>query len=608
MERTLILCLVGLFTLALIVITWVGRRLTTAKASDADGTTTTTTTHPTVAGGGSTTTSCGGGERFSLTRARGRLPTVDKVPEDFLSYKFDMAGKTGVHEDWDSVVTSLSKMCKMLIDGLSYVIHGGRTNADLVLAVTENFIVRYKVKIDAASTSPPWGSAKDWETFSGDSASMLAHYLMLPADGSPRVLREPAIDLILHMIENPTKSKYQNVGTDRRVAILHMAGPWILAKYLRGVAEAAAEQTEYKAAMRETEVPVRFTRNVGGTHLDHSYFDVASKHVDYRQLFDACDPKFAFLFGLDGKLSQALPAEHAALKNILLHPTVRCGNVGLLGVRSDLACDANATSDYGVRVMPFSGYIRYFTKDRQFSMRAQKKDVPYYIATADVKNMAQYWVQYRNLHDANSSTATKFPAIGFINRTSQSGAFEPTLRTDESIKPFKPKSADKQCVASYKHYGVLYQEYEIEEFGKFSVNELVVIDTGAKQVEIKLKIVNKETTTLDYMGSKKFVVPAKGTKIYRTTMKMETGAIATEEIPDFPTFPHTLDKNIELKDSEDHKSFLLFDDGVPVVWVPYDWTYEISPLVYAVDKDKREVFKFDTDTNQYKNVKYIKEK
>lgn len=138
-------------------------------------------------------------ERFSLDRARSYVESVATVPEEFKKYKFDVTQSTGVHGEWNKDTNALSAMCGMLIKGLAYVIRRGglcetpaagreaedTTTARLVLAVTENFIIRFKSKLENLANPrpvPPWGSEP--VPFVCDSAAMLAHYLLLAQGAS----------------------------------------------------------------------------------------------------------------------------------------------------------------------------------------------------------------------------------------------------------------------------------------------------------------------------------------------------------------------------------------------------------------------------------------
>lgn len=552
-------------------------------------------------------------DRFSLTKARANVRPMATVHGDFKKYKFDLTQPTGIHTNWDTDGKSLSEMCDMLTEGLRYVHHHGGVfkaaasqkavkNARLVLAVTENFIIRYKQKLDAIQPKPlvgtPWGGS-DWKAFSIDSACMLAHYLLL---GESAALKREAVDLILMVIERPTAAF--NMTTPRRSNILRMVGPWILAKYLNGEGDAAANTDDYKKAMDQAKVVVRHGATEKGTHMDHSFYE-HELGVVYKYLESLCDDKTLYYYGFDTKLVQTPVPEWNTVKSILLHPTIKYGNVGLLGRIRTLTYDTYDKSKYGIEVMPLSGYIRYFTKDRQFSVRAQIKHLACYEADKTVDDMAQYWVQYRNIHSADSTNTIKFPDIGFINKAAQTKRVAlPITKPNVDVQTYKPAHA-KSFVAAYKHFGVMYQEYKIEEFGNFTVYEFIVINTTTKVVDIKLKIVNNEATELNYYGAKTdtHVVPANGTKTYTTTMNMESGAIETKDLAEFPSFPYTLDTGVVIKEVASIKSYILYENNVPVVWIPYDWSYELPNLVYTVDS-MYEIFTFDTEKNQYMNVKH----
>lgn len=541
-------------------------------------------------------------QRFSLANARANVRPISVMHDDFKNYKFDFNQTTGVHADWHTNEQTLKKMCEMLTEGLRYVHHNaagvyGPTaaqNVRLVLAVTENFIMRYKIALDTHPTplaTVPWGS--DPKPFIIDSTCMLAHYLLLEQNAT---MKHEAVELIFALINSPVRAFNTLV---ERFNVIRLVGPWILAKYLNGEGEAAANTTDYRNAMSHAKVVVRHVKTEKGTHMDHSFYD-RNLGLFYKNLQNMCDDKVLYYYGFDTKLVHTPLSEWDAVKSIILHPTVKFGNIGMLGKSLDLKYNTYEKSKYGVKVMPFSGYIRYFTRDRQFNVRAQKPHLAYYEADKTSKDMAQYWVQYRNVHSAASTEPDKFPDVGFINKAAQNGRVEVAV-----AQPYFPAKA-KSFVAAYKHFGVMYQEYAIEAFGDFTVFELIVINTATEVVDVTLKIVNNESKELNYYGAdiSKYVVPAKGTKTYTTVMNMKNDAIKTEELTAFPSFPYTLDTGVEVREVTSIGSYVLYENDLPVVWMPYNWDYELPNLVYNAE-GAYELFTFDTKNNQYMNVKCV---
>lgn len=539
--------------------------------------------------------------RFSLANARANVRPIYVIHDDFKNYNFDFNQSTGVHADWGTNEQTLKKMCEMLTDGLRYVHHNGGVssptaaqNVRLVLAVTENFIMRYKIKLASYPVplaAAPWGS--DWKPFCIDSTCMLAHYLLLERNAT---LKHEAVELILSLIDSPVRMF--NLLMEP-FDMLRLVGPWILAKYFNGGGNAAANTTDYKTAMGQAKIVVRHVKTDKGAHMDHSFYD-RNLGLFYKNLQIMCDDKVLYYYGFDTNLAHTPVSEWDAVKSIILHPTVMYGNIGMLGKRHDLKYITYEKSKYGIKVMPFSGYIRYFTKDRMFNVRAQKSHLAYYEGDRTSKDMAQYWVQYRNIHSAVSKEATKFPDIGFINKAAENGRVEMS-----SAEVYFPSHA-KSFVVAYRHFGVMYQEYKIDEFGDFTVFELIVINTETEVVDVKLKIVNKETEELNYYGANitKYVVPANGTKTYTTVMNMKNDAIETDELTEFPSFPYTLETGVVVREVPSVKSYMLYENDLPVVWMPYDWDYELPNLVYNTD-DMYELFTFDAKNNQYMNVKCV---
>jgi hypothetical protein len=87
----------------------------------------------------------------------------------------------------------------------------------------------------------------------------------------------------------------------------------------------------------------------------------------------------------------------------------------------------------------------------------------------------QYWVHYRNIHAKDAGVTLRYSNVGFINAFDNTSLIKIPVKGDLTTQIFVPTHA-RSLVMKYGKYGILYQEYVIEEFGVFTIIEAILLD------------------------------------------------------------------------------------------------------------------------------------
>lgn len=540
--------------------------------------------------------------RIDLNAARRAVSKVE-FPKILYDYEFN-SDSTGIFDDWDKSDVSLGDMCNSIAQGLKYSHHAQRNSPDAVLAVTvaENFMIRYKLKLDQSDLfGIPWGN--NWYEFSVSSTIMAAYYLLLPNVK----LTELASDLILKLLTSPRKSLgYERDGANT----VYMAGPYLLAKYFKGQVDEVWDMKEYKYVLNYLKFNITHQQGVDGFHMDKTYV-FHSGLVTYAYLKTLADDLTIYFYKLDSFITDSPECIWYSVRNLLCHPTIGVSAMGVLGRNEDLALETNKSSPFGIKVIPFARYIRYFTDKHQFSMRLM---VPWYgFFEADRKNytQSQYWTQYRTVHTANSSKSIKFPDAGFIC-TEDVTELIPIPSTSITTTVFKPKLADS-FVLVYDRYGIAWQTYIIDQFGLQTVTELVIIDSKVNTITIKLTINNDnskpviyysvdEPCSIDIYRSKlkPLIVDVKTIARYTTYFDLNANTVMTKRTCDENLLPLNLENGIRVEVLRDPETAVLRKNGTAFVICPKNQVFE-SPTIVLTGEGS---FKFDDRVNQYIRTEY----
>lgn len=422
-------------------------------------------------------------DRIDLNAARGAIEKAD-FPKVLYDYKFDDES-TGIFTDWSTSNVTLGEMCLAIIQGLKYAHHAASNSSQavLVVAITENFMLRYRSKLNAsASSGIPWG--KNWFEFSITSTTMAAHYLLLPNVK----LTDLASDIILRLIANPKLSLgYSRDG----VNAVYMAGPFLLAKYFKGRVNDVWDMNQYKYVLDYIKFNIQYEQGKDGLHMDDTY-SFHSGLVTYAYLKTLTTDLTTYFYRLDSGITRSPEEIWYGVRDVICHKTIGVSALGVYGRKDDISFETNTSSPLGIRVIPFARYIRYFTDKHQFSMRLMVPWYGFFEADRTTYTQSQYWTQYRNVHTINSSPSIQFPDAGFICHDDVKQLIAiPSQTTTTTV--FRPQTADS-FVLMYDRYGVGWQTYVISQFGSQTVTELLVIDTKTNAINITLNISNSDTT------------------------------------------------------------------------------------------------------------------
>nr|ABF93339.1 occlusion derived virus envelope protein 66 [Oryctes rhinoceros nudivirus]QHG11251.1 odv-e66 protein [Oryctes rhinoceros nudivirus]UBR58194.1 ODV-E66 protein [Oryctes rhinoceros nudivirus]WDA64468.1 ODV-E66 protein [Oryctes rhinoceros nudivirus]WDA64964.1 ODV-E66 protein [Oryctes rhinoceros nudivirus] len=535
--------------------------------------------------------------RLDLEGARKAIPDSE-FPTELLEYEIN-ASSTGLYPNWATSSDDLGKLCSVLTLGLQYAHHNRNTNnANLCVMAVEDFLIKYNEQLTSSGmslTQTPWGT--DWYQFSVVSANMLAYYILLPN----KSLIDLASDTILLVITNPKKSFDADRIDDDSVA---MAGPYLLAKTVKGLEDTVFDSDEYKYVVEFLKLKMVRKRGANGLHLDSSYI-VRNYLVDYLTIHNLNTKFTQYLYALDTKISTPVKAVWRHIQNIILHPTVSTAFIGLMGRNNSLTIDTNESSPYGIKVCPFNGYIRYFTKEYQFSMRGQIK--PYYWTEIDSVHNTQafYWVQYRNVHTKNTSPTLTFPDAGFI------------YLSDKTPNPLSSgggiiglsTSVSSAFVFAYGRYGILWHKYNISFFGPQTVTELIVIDSTTNIITVNVYIYNRLITTslvyysstdevsIDQYRSKLIPIPLPDTSEvqFKTVFDLNKGTVKTTSAEPTTTdfMPITLDDGITIDYYNDYP--ILYKNAIPKLAYLESTPYQLDKFII----EGLASFAFNKTSNQY---------
>ncbi|CAH0393267.1 unnamed protein product [Bemisia tabaci] len=537
--------------------------------------------------------------RFSLESIRDNVPYVIEKPSKFLQYEeFDFDKPTTVFQNWENSVEDLGNQCEMLVRGLHFAInHHGTSEAESVIKCVENFIERFHVRTQSIKTQPfkdaPW-NGKERHHLSVTLPYMLAHYIIYDTP----TMRETAANLILNLISSPKKSlgvEYEDID------MLQIAGPWILAHYVKNSLEKAVNDPNYKKALKALAMHHKKKRRSPGAHKDGSFYS-RNMCLSFGYL-DLINKLSSYLIDFDKDFQgENSPMQQlVAARKIILHPTVPLGNYGLFGREKDITCESLAGAEMGARVMPFSGYFRYFTPTLQFSMRAQTSHLAFYEADKNTNDMAQYWVQYRTINRFDSSSDTQFPNAGFICKASQRELLKIKLGSS-TVEALRPKYA-KSFVMQHQQYGFLYQEYEIEQFGKYRIKEFIQTNEECISFLLHIEIESRETESLVYYDINKtaYTIPPKGKRSLMTSFQLDLplSQYETKDAP-FPSLSeYTVDDVYQIREHRNAKAYVLYQNEHPVIACLSDWETEKDTITLDL-AGKKTNFRFDgARANQY---------
>lgn len=541
-------------------------------------------------------------------KIRSGIPLQDTVPtgQQSVFELDDLSVLLKNYRQWKIDSMGLQSLCQMLIQCLEYCMHHAHeTNVHVnrYYHMIEQFIERYDAEMRklASSKKPFWG--KDWFPFSITSTILLAYYLLLPLDSRLKQ-RQIAAKLILYIIPNPNQSLLYPRSNIYSIA---MAGPWLVAHNELNTLPEARKNIAFLKTIDYLKFNIVENMKDEGLHRDMSYYA-------HNLIFSP-----GILLGIDSPLLQTIlvtsPSEDyrilfgklLRLKEILHHPTIPRTLLGCNNRSDSLLGLTSKSSPLGIKVLPISKFLRYYTERFYFAVRGQCHWLGFYESDIVHNANAQYWVQYRSRQSIFTPASTRsIHNRGFIQKASTTKA--KIFMPESTSQIYFPKSA-KSFVMQYKQYGLCYQEYTIPEFGNYTVTELIRIDSNTEIIVLTVRIENRETEALYYyMDTTKesaiTLPPGKTTILEITLADLEK----TNIIQSFPLYDkqHSLPLsattnafNIRLINDNFH--VLIDEKNHPILLTFYSIDKETDRITATVD-NARITFAFNVRHNQYMSL------
>lgn len=298
-------------------------------------------------------------------------------------------------------------------------------------------------------------------------------------------------------------------------------------------------------------------------------------------------------------------------KEIIAHPSIGYSSMSIYGRNKNLDFITYKNSPYGIKVLPFGKYLRYFTEKYQFSAKGLTTWFAFYESDKTNYTQALHWTHYRNVHTVNSSEELKFPDPGFICNAKVNSLIELKPNSDELVKAFKTTNA-KSFVFKFMNYGILWQAYSINEFGDFTVCELIVIDSNTNNINISLLVINRSSEDLVYYSVNgkcsideyrktlsPFKISANSMKPFSTVFNLNENYVETQEKSVNVVLPILINDDI-LIEQVDVNFVVLMYKREPVILSPTSLVTESEQLSMEI-RGKQVNFEFDRveGNNQY---------
>lgn len=550
---------------------------------------------------------------FDLAELRATIPN-EPYPEELTDASVYKETPPSRYRDREDV----------LIRGLAYAINNpGTDRADSVVRLVERYIVDLALTVTTVSpsdTAPAYPAREDdivalavrrlYGTLAGvrgatlgaagttrigdDSrdlyrtTTLLGHYLLVP---SPAAV-EAACAAIFALYPEPGRSWKVDLLDDTMALV--SAGPHLLARYFARDLS-VFDTARYSAVRTLCHVEPKALVGADGYHLDGAYL------WEHRLAFDVlCDlaARQRYVLAMNRVALDRVDRKWHHVRNIILHPTIALQPMGITGSRRfDFAADINGAAPYGVKVIPGAGYLRYFTADYSFAVRAQ---TPWLLpgpnATMDMPEYQQY-TQFRCVF----STA-EAPVEDPTHRTGIPGSFKTVTASSETRYTHPRNTAARSAVFAYGQYGIMRQLYSSPEAALgtewVTVLEMIVIDTDARTVTIERELLSKEELKLthglagpiaDYRSGHTVTdIPANTIHRSRTVFDLQAGTVAMST----PNAPLAVD-NLRL----DINQGVLYDADVPKLACPVTGDTTGGPTLSVPSVGR---FVFDESINQYR--------
>lgn len=551
-------------------------------------------------------------EAVSLKRAIYSIPTVEKLPHRMRNVIGHSDTSFSAYTNWQTDLTMFQLLANDIRKTLQCLItvefekhpneniRNAPVYMDRYIDAIHTLFMSLKVKNPIEKV--PFGD--NWYVFSIIFTATLAYYCMFKyllnqIDNRCKI----ATHYILAFLPTPTKT----INIKRETYPIQMLAPYLVAHVIENDIDAISNTSEVMIARKNASMEIVKNRTRTGLHMDDSYLSY-SLILSYNVLENLNDPMTSYYFALDRNTESpdiALERIHRSM----LHPTIGYGNIGLFTQQRLLSCKTHRLGQIGNHVKPFSGILIANCLKTQFSMRVQMPHLAYYQVTKKLSDMAQFWVQYRRVHkNEETNLEPIYPQPGFIQVGNNNFPIDLRLNQNEStnMKLLKPK----QClgaVLAYKHLAFASNDYEITEFGDYTVKELVVVNSILNNITIYIKIENKNKSETCYYYARmnnsieKFSIPPQKARTFAVILDQSTMRNTIQDSSTVVGFPFIL-QNIELRrhDENNESGLVLFDNKIPMIYAPMIWENEQDRLIKTIEQS-RISFVFDYAINQYRN-------
>jgi hypothetical protein len=534
--------------------------------------------------------------RFNISAVRKNMDVEKELPSEAGMYDFDSAPMP-IYPNWNSDIQQTEKAFQFL---LIIIRHANFTPSSLTglfsLAIADDMVLRIVTLLDTWTEDKYlWSINENWWFFCILLPHTLAMYCCLKNVSNA----EKAAKLILKIIKNPyltLKDRTVN-GTNAT----HMGYSWLIAKYVLGDADMAIKDPTYIKLQNENALDMITERGADGLHRDTSYW--FHKGLPTTKYLEVLNDEYARgLYEFDTQWPHKVKTIVNRIRSITYHRDVSLGSMAIYGRNPTLRVDGvSSQSEYGIRILPFARYLRYYLPNRQFSIRLQQANMPFFEADRTKYIQGQYWAQYRNVLTSQDSDSLKFPDVGFINDSADTQLKE----VDGKTMPHYPSTNSKSYVMRYKNYGLAYQEYTIPEFGKYRVYERIIVDANNQFIEIFISIQNPNDSipiTFYDTSLTGHNIGVNEEKSFLMKFNVKNNSRLTTEVTpvERPKEQFELNDNVKIV-NVDRQNNILLDAGIPKVCAPYNLPIEVAVIV-APYENISYLFQFDARTNQYISI------
>lgn len=546
------------------------------------------------------------------------VKTTFEEPKNLDKYTIG-AADTGIYTKWNCDHEELGKICGWLNQCAYFYLRkeNDETRRKKCLDVMDDFVPRYEKAMKGKYNDVfPWGN--NWYQFSVSSTLMLFYYMLIAEEKGRRI----AIDMILSIIVTPKES----LGKFRTEAnSVYMALPWIVAHYYKGDIEDASQSPDYKYVVDYLKFEPVKSKNAG-LYLDFTYITHTNclAYGYLSEIANMSEPLFSF----DNSITEFLPKWKKCQK-ILAHPTISYGPIGFYTRAKTLKSFSYKDSKLGIEVIPTCLFIRMYGDDYSFAVRGQNSWIAYYESDKTDDDMAQYWVQYRNVHFAGREYNPKFPDVGFFyEKYAKENLCEPikerckipscpkngkycTTKTF-LIKPNKKPLFKVGFVFSCANIGIMRHFYNCPEMrytsnpdsehGRFSVDEYILCDYNNHTIDIWIRIHRHTSYDIIFFVEQEhlWTQDEKDVFIYHLRWDCKNRKMTWDrQVVQSPTDKWDLYYPEGIKVVDTNNTFMLLDHGNPkLAMYPYSCD-EINSDFKTIYQDKEYEFIFDDKTNQY---------